>query len=280
MPELPEVETVVRELGEKIIGKVIDKIEENYRGTVRCNESSLFCLKEKEEDYLSHDSMVKGAKIIGITRRGKYIIITTDTDYEIIVHLRMTGKLINSSPNDSLKHIRALFYFTDSTYLIFNDPRTFGKIYIIPKGKTDMVIRSLGPEPFSQDFSAEYLFNRFSKMKTTIRNALLNQEIVAGLGNIYVCEILYDSGIMFDRSVSALSKAELKKIVKSTREILTEAIKCNGTTISDFRSVDDKTGTFQNFLKVYGKKTCPQGHQISRVKAGGRSSYFCDKCQK
>jgi formamidopyrimidine-DNA glycosylase len=138
----------------------------------------------------------------------------------------------------------------------------------------------LGPEPLDRSFTYHCLQKAFKKKSAPVKNVLLDQSVVAGLGNIYVCEILYRAKINPETSVNTLKDPQLKQIVKHTKEVLTEAIAQNGTSVSDFRQVDDKTGQFQNFLQVYQKDSCPQGHEIKRIKQAGRSTFYCPVCQK
>ena len=263
MPELPEVETIVKELRGCIVGKSIVLIEELYQGT-------LVKLKAEPLDY--------PFVIEKISRRGKYIIITTDR-ISLVIHLRMTGKLIHECSQGVAKHTRAIIHFSDGAKLLFDDIRTFGKMYILPEDSPTFLEVKLGPEPFSSEFNIDYLSKTFKRLKTSIKSALLNQKIVAGLGNIYVCEILYRAEISPFKRVSLLTEDELIRLIRITKEVLTQAIACNGTTISDYRRVDDKSGEFQNCLAVYGKKTCPIGHNIMRVKTCGRSTFYCPECQ-
>lgn len=264
MPELPEVETVVRELREKILGKELESVEELRTGTV--------CDSRNDERELGTIEAVK--------RRGKYIIIESDSGYVILVHLRMTGKLIFSEHDDEVSsHCRAELRFRDGSILYFDDIRTFGTIDILPQ-KELMLEKKLGIEPLSNDFNAEYLLAKFKNRKAPVKNLLLNQKVVAGLGNIYVCEILYRSGVSPVRRGDSITEKEAEQIVADTKQVLREAIDSNGTTISDYRRVDDKQGEFQNFLRVYGKKQCSCGAEIIRIKQGGRSTYYCGSCQR
>ncbi len=265
MPELPEVETVVRELKQNIVGKSIVKVDELRPDTVFHDFSTL-------PEY---------GKVISVNRRGKYIIIDTERNISLIVHLRMTGKLIivnNEIP--VTKHTRAIISFSDNTKLFFNDIRTFGTINIIPGKNKLKFFCKLGCEPFSDEFNTEHLATIFTRKKTPIKNLLLDQNCIAGLGNIYANEILYSCKIAPNRPANILSKTELQLLIDKTREILTEAIKQNGTSISDFRRVDNKSGSFQNFLQIYGKDVCCEGHPVKRIKSGGRSTFYCPECQK
>ncbi len=263
MPELPEVQTIVTELKSSVKGKMIKGIESFREGTVE----------------IIGDELVTDEIITEVSRRGKYIIIKTPVN-TIVVHLRMTGKLIvdNHIP-ENLRHIRAVISLSDHKYIIFDDVRTFGTIRIYPANTSVRSLESLGIEPLSDGFTADYLKEKIKNRQSPIKNILLNQQIIAGIGNIYACEILFRSAVNPAATSKDLCNEDLEKIVKHTKDVLKEAIKCNGTTISDYRRVDDKQGSFQNFLNVYGKETCPNDHKILKIKQAGRTTYYCPVCQ-
>ncbi len=266
MPELPEVQTIVTGLNNKILHKKIMSVFEERKGTL--------------QNFVK-DPVCEFGTISVISRRGKFIILETSNEFKFVIHLRMTGKLIfETSLEKKSAHERASFIFEDKTKLIFDDTRTFGKIQIYKKDEKIKSLEKLGVEPLADGFTADYLKNKFKSRKSPVKNLLLNQSIVAGLGNIYACEILYRAKISPQIYGNRLSLKKLKMIVKETKEVLAEAIKYNGTSISDFRNVDNKSGEFQNFLQVYQKEKCPSGHQITKIKQAGRTTYFCEKCQK
>ena len=265
MPELPEVQTIINGLNQKVISKTISSIIEKRQGTLILGEGIKIC---------------EFGKIESIERRGKYIIIKTSKDLKLIVHLRMTGKLIfEKDLKNTSSHSRAEIIFSDKTKLIFDDVRTFGKIQIVNDNEIINALQKLGVEPLADEFNAEYLINKLRNRKTPIKTALLDQSVIAGLGNIYVAEILFRAKIHPAILANKIKMMSLEKIVLETKSVLKEAIKHNGTTISDYRSVEDKTGEFQNFLKVYGKKICECGAMIQKIRQAGRSTYFCKECQ-
>lgn len=264
MPELPEVQTIVNGLNQKVLGKEIKEIIELRPGTV-----------------IWQNPFTSLGNINSISRRGKYILIQTSKDYRLVIHLRMTGKLIfETDLAKTSDHARAELVFSDNTKLIFNDVRAFGKIQILKITEEIEAFKMLGLEPLSDEFDASYLKNKLKNRKAPIKNILLDQRVIAGLGNIYVAEILFRGKIDPRVPGNRLKKKQLEIIVKQTKTVLQEAIKYNGTTISDYRTVEDKTGEFQNFLKVYRKEKCECGHQIKKIKQAGRSTYFCPVCQK
>ncbi len=264
MPELPEVQTIINGLTRKVLGKEIEEINELRAGTV-----------------VWQNPVTSLGKINSISRRGKYILMQTSNNFKLVIHLRMTGKLIfETDLAKTSDHARAKLVFSDNTKLIFNDIRTFGKIQILKINEKIEALQKLGVEPLSDNFDTRYLKNKLKNRKAPIKNILLDQRVIAGLGNIYVAEILFRSKIDPRIPGNKLKKKKLESIVSETKKVLQEAIKHNGTTISDYRSVEDKTGEFQNFLKVYRKENCECGHQIKKIKQAGRSTYYCPVCQK
>lgn len=267
MPELPEVETVLRGLQQQLKNTPITELKSYYPGTV------------------SFDTDVKQpalpASVTEYERRGKYLILHLERENALVIHLRMTGKLIYTTGKyEETKHIRAELILSNACSVVFHDIRTFGKIILCPESKIGSYLADLGAEPLTQEFDASYLATKLLKKSSPIKTALLDQSIVAGLGNIYVCEILYRAKVHPETKSNSIAISRLRLIVKHTKEVLTEAIAHNGTSISDFRQIDDKTGEFQNFLRVYQKSCCPQGHEVIRIKQAGRSTFYCPHCQK
>lgn len=263
MPELPEVQTIITGLNRRVLGKEIHEITELRPGTI-----------------IQQMPITIFGNISSISRKGKYIILQTSVGIKLIIHLRMTGKLIYEIDlKKTAKHSRAEIIFSDKTKLIFNDIRTFGKIQIMKENEEIKALQNLGVEPLSPEFDEKYLKDKLKTKKAPIKNIMLDQRVLAGLGNIYVAEILFRCKIDPRTSGDKLKAAQIKAIVLQTKTVLQEAIKHNGTTISDYRSVEDKSGEFQNFLKVYGKQTCECGAEILKIKQAGRSTYFCPKCQ-
>jgi formamidopyrimidine-DNA glycosylase len=267
MPELPEVQTVLDGVVRSIQGKRIQELRCLYPGTVVLDPEN------GPEPF--------PASVTASRRRGKYMILHLDSGHSLIIHLRMTGKLVHSKGKAGTdKHERACFLLSGREKLHFIDIRTFGKIILCRTANVESYLPSLGVEPLSADFTPAYLAARLKGRSAPIKNSLLDQSVVAGLGNIYVCEVLYRCGIRPDKPSRDLGPKQLKLLVKHTREVLAEAIAMNGTSVSDFRRVDDKTGEFQNYLRVYQKSLCPRGHEVDNIRLAGRSSFFCPLCQK
>ena len=266
MPELPEVQTVINDLQTRVLNKKVTAIISFRQGTVinKLDQNDIFPFQ-----------------ISNINRRGKYIIFHTDKDFQIVAHLRMTGKFIyhkDSTFEDA--YIRAQILLDDKTSLLFKDVRCFGTIQLVKNYHQLTAFQKLGVEPLSKEFSVNYLKDKLKNRTAPIKNILLNQNIIAGLGNIYANEILFRGKISPLKRANKLSLKNLKSIVQNTKDVLSEALKKNGTTIHDFHSVDEKTGEFQSFLQVYQKKNCPCGNTIKRIKQAGRSTFYCTICQK
>ncbi|GAB1467863.1 bifunctional DNA-formamidopyrimidine glycosylase/DNA-(apurinic or apyrimidinic site) lyase [Candidatus Cloacimonadota bacterium] len=267
MPELPEVQTVLNGFVSAIEAKDIVSLECYYPGTVRTDPSV--------------EDNVFPAKLLNAVRRGKYMIINLSNEHSLIIHLRMTGKLVFSSLADEpLLHERARFTLGNGEVVHFIDPRTFGKIILCPTDNLHHYMPLLGMEPLDSGFTPAALSAALKGKKAPIKTALLDQRIIAGLGNIYVCEILYRAGILPSVPAGKVNAKDIAKIVHETIIVLSEAIQMGGTSISDFRRIDDKSGEFQHFLRVYQKANCPKGHKIERVAMAGRGTFFCPICQK
>lgn len=267
MPELPEVQTVLDGLSEVLKDRVLTGLECYYPGTVIV-------------DPLLPDEAFP-ARVCETIRRGKYMILHLDSGAGLIIHLRMTGKLVyEPDPREPHKHERARILLEGGDAVRFIDPRTFGKITLFTSANLSRFIPELGPEPLSKAFTAAYLSSVVENRKAPIKNLLLDQRIVAGLGNIYVCELLYRARVQPQREGCKVSAAEIRRIVKHTKDVLHEALEVGGTSISDYRRIDDKSGEFQHFLRVYQKLECPQGHPLGNIRLGGRSSFYCPVCQK
>lgn len=266
MPELPEVQTVLDGVVSSLGSLRLTGLYELYPGTVRLKGAGT------KEAF--------PARLKKSRRRGKYIIMELDSGFALIIHLRMTGKLVwDKDVGEAHRHERAYFTVEKGNRLRFIDPRTFGKITLCPLDEVENHLPALGAEPLEEEFDAVYLQRRLKNRRIPIKTALMDQGIVAGIGNIYACEILYRAGINPDAISNGLKLAPLKRIVTETKAVLAEALLHNGTSVSDFRQVDDKQGGFQEFLRVYQKESCPQGHPVKRSKHGGRSTFHCPICQ-
>ena len=267
MPELPEVETVRRGLIKKVKGKKI------LNATVLWN--NIIAYPEKEE-FIKN---ISNQTIKDIKRRGKFLIFELD-NYYLISHLRMEGKYFIKTKEPLTKHDHVIFKLDTDEQLRYNDTRKFGKMYLVKKDELNITpIAKLGKEPDDKDLNITYLKEKLNKNKP-IKTLLLDQEIITGIGNIYADEILYLSKIYPETKGCNLTNKNLKDIIDNTRNILSKATELGGTTIHTYTSVDGITGMFQQELLVHGKKECPKGHKIEKIKVNTRGTYYCPKCQK
>ena len=269
MPELPEVETTIKGLNILKNKKVIN-----------------VDIYVKKLRYLVPHLDIKNIinyKITNVRRIAKYIIIDFDNIKSVIIHLGMSGRLKIVQPNVKLnKHDHLVFKF-NNLKLIFNDPRRFGFVDIVNSNKINNIsyIKRLGIDALDNKLSVDYLFNKFKNSQVLIKQLLLNQYIVAGIGNIYACEILYDAKISPLRKGSSLKKSHIGTILKSVRKILRKAIKYGGSSINDYVSPDGTLGNFQKNFKVYGREGYKiKGYEIKKVVLYGRSTFFCPDIQK
>ena len=277
MPELPEVETVARDLREQLVGRRFVSVAFLWPRTLAAP-----ALEEVE-------ARLAGREVIAVGRRGKYLLMQLDDGQTLVAHLRMTGRL-SIVPGDSPlledKHTRAWFALAAvggdaGDALVFNDSRKFGRIWLAEH--LEDVVGKLGPEPLAWDLTPENFAARIRRHKTAIKALLLDQSAVAGVGNIYADESLFRACIHPLRKASTLTDAEAERLYDALREVLNEAIEKRGTLLRDYRTPYGEDGYFQNHLRVYGRygKPCPRcGAAIERIRVTQRSTHFCPKCQK
>lgn len=288
VPELPEVETIRRGLEAKILGATITGVESDWPKTVR------------EPNFLQLASEIRGQKILAVTRRGKLMLLTLSSGQTLVVHLRMTGHLIVSehakikdgkwlvrdldSPlNDPANQfIHLILTLNGDRVVALSDLRKFANVRLVGPERLNEILSELGPEPLSDDFTLERLAERLEGRKTAIKKLLMDQKLVAGVGNIYADEILFQAGVRPTRSASDLKKKELKAIYLALREVLAKAIAFRGTSVSDFRDADGRKGDYQNIRWVYfrhGEPCLKCGTTIEKIKVGNRGTHFCPSCQ-
>ena len=269
MPELPEVETIVNELQKTLVGKKITSIGV-YRENILQNPVADFKKKILQK------------KIMAISRYGKYIFFQFQKNCFFAAHLRMTGKFIFPA-NKKSPHHRVIFVLDKNQNLAFHDIRCFGSIEILEK-KTDFITyKKLGIDALDKKLNDSFFFSMLINKKKNLKNFLIDQSLITGIGNIYACEILFKTKLSPFCKSNSLNKKKAKLLLENIQNILKTAIHYNGTSISNYRRVDNKTGEFQNFLQVYGKekKPCPNcGQKIMRKKNTGQSTYYCKNCQK
>ncbi|MFY0615947.1 bifunctional DNA-formamidopyrimidine glycosylase/DNA-(apurinic or apyrimidinic site) lyase [Shimia sp.] len=283
MPELPEVETVRRGLQPAMEGAVIAQ--------ARVNRPDLrWPFPDRMAERLT------GAKVTQLRRRSKYILADLDTGESLLIHLGMSGRMtVSGDPLGQFahnhpaaaKHDHVVFDMDNGARVTFNDPRRFGAMDLLPSDNSDShpLLAKLGPEPLGNDFHEAYLVERLSARNTPIKSALLDQRIIAGLGNIYVCEALFRAGIAPTRKAGALSKKHIQNLVPIIRDVLEAAIAAGGSSLKDFRQADGELGYFQHSFDVYGRegepcKTPDCKGKIDRITQSGRSSFFCAQCQR
>jgi formamidopyrimidine-DNA glycosylase len=283
MPELPEVETIKLGLAKKIIGKCITEI-------IVLNQKS----------FLGKPKLVQNKKITSVERRAKNLIIKFSNNFNILIHLKMTGQLIYIKKNkrvagghpshdwhDKLpnKYTRVEYVFDDNSRLYFNDLRKFGWCKVVDNETLEKTLNLFGPEPFSDDFTVQYLKTKATRIPNrTVKQLLMDQTIVAGIGNIYNDETLFLSKIHPKTKAGKLTDKQWELIKKNVLIVLKKSIKYGGTTDSDYVNSDGKNGGMQDHLNVYHRtgKDCKNscGDKIVRIKIGGRGTYYCPTCQK
>lgn len=272
MPELPEVETVAADLRDQLIGLRFTGAQVNWPRT----------LAHPGPESLS--TGISGREVTSISRRGKYLLIGLDNDFTLIIHLRMTGRLAvvpEGDPALCAAHVRALFGLDGGRYLVFSDARKFGRIWLVndPAG----VVGKLGPEPLAWDFTAADLAGRLKGRRTAIKALLLDQTVVAGVGNIYADEALFLARIHPRRSGASLREEEIDRLHDALRAVLDEAIGQRGTMLRDYRTPYGPDGAYQERLRVYRQTglPCPRcGAPIERIRLTQRSTHFCPRCQE
>jgi formamidopyrimidine-DNA glycosylase len=272
MPELPEVETIIRCLRRHLIGLEVETVRVVFRPVVRYGGRQLL-------------KRLAGQKIVGLRRRGKMVLLDFSDGLTVIIHLKMTGQLLlcpKALPADKHMHL-AIAFRARGEELRYRDVRKFGFILPVETGEAEQTpeLRGLGPEPLALDRSA--FFARLGGRRGRIKSLLLNQGFIAGIGNIYADEILFQAGLDPRAEVSRLSRRRLGKLWSAVHGVLNEAIAFKGTTVRDYRDGEGLEGLFQNRLKVYGREgeACPRcGAPIRRIRVSGRSTHFCPRCQR
>ncbi|CAM3488418.1 DNA-formamidopyrimidine glycosylase [Brevibacillus invocatus] len=274
MPELPEVETVVRTLQTLVKGKKIERISVTLPRIIR-----------QPDDVEVFKAQLTGQTIHEIKRRAKFIQFILDQDV-LISHLRMEGRYgLYQAVEPVEKHTHVIFHFTDGTELRYRDVRQFGTMDVLPLGMetTAGPLAKLGVEPLEESFTAEVLRELLKNRPTKIKPLLLNQECIVGLGNIYVDESLFKAGIHPERPAGTLTGKQVKKLYESIVATLAEAVDQGGSSIKSYVNGQGEMGMFQQSLLVYGRKDEPCVHcgtQIVRFVVGGRGTHICPKCQK
>ena len=283
MPELPEVETVRRGLAPVMEGQVIAQADVN-RPDLRW---------PFPPDMAGR---LTGKRVERLRRRSKYILADLSSGETLLVHLGMSGRMLVSGDPLGVfvhdhpapeKHDHVVFHMDNGARITFNDPRRFGAMDLMPTRTADQhkLLSVIGPEPLGNDFHETHLINAFKGKMTPVKSALLDQRIVAGLGNIYVCEALFRAGISPRRKAGRIAKTRVAALVPIIRQVLQDAIDAGGSSLRDFRQADGELGYFQHSFDVYGRegepcRTPECGGTVGRIVQSGRSSFFCAGCQR
>ncbi|OPX90559.1 MAG: Formamidopyrimidine-DNA glycosylase [Pelotomaculum sp. PtaB.Bin104] len=274
MPELPEVETVRQTLQPKIAGLRFTDVQILLPKIIRSPEPEEF----KE--------MLINKKILRVARRGKYLLLSLTGGMNLVSHLRMTGSLVYSRPEEPRsKYTHLVFGLDNGGELRFADMRQFGGLWLVPADAMDSLsgYKDLGVEPLGASFTTSYLKKELRHRHARIKPLLLDQTFIAGLGNIYTDEALHRARIHPERLASTLNPREVTRLHHAIQAVLKEGIAHRGTTVRDFIDGDGRSGSYQELLRVYNREgqTCGHcGKKIVRKKIGGRSSYYCPSCQK
>ncbi len=287
MPELPEVETVCRGLEPAMKGRVVQKLvlrRENLRIAFPKNMAG----------------RLEGRKILRLSRRAKYILIHVaghkkgEGEDIVIVHLGMSGQMgvvKQGSTYAPRKHDHMMIAMDNDSLIVLNDARRFGMVMMEKAGAllNHPSFKDIGPEPLEDAFTGAALLQRLMGKKTSIKSALLDQHVVAGVGNIYACEALYNAKISPLTPAGSLTQAKAQELVDAIKDVLARAIKAGGSTLKDYKKADGSSGYFQHSFVVYGRagQPCPQsikngkkGHTILKITQSGRATYYCPHCQK
>lgn len=276
MPELPEVETLRRDLEKEVIGKRIKSVETSGgRPTRRHPEGTDF------------GARIEGLRVEGVTRRGKYLLVDLGEE-TLIIHLGMSGQLLKAAVKDAVAaHTHVTITFQTGGQLRYVDPRTFGEVFLAPNedlASAAPELDELGFDPVEDVMSWNAFGGRLVSRKVKLKNLLTDQHFMAGLGNIYSDEVLWTAGLRYDRSSDSLTTQEVRRLYRALGEVLQQAIKLRGSSLADqqYRDLYGKIGGFQVEHKVYARegKACERCRSIvARVKWGGRSTFFCPSCQ-
>jgi formamidopyrimidine-DNA glycosylase len=285
MPELPEVETIKNDLSKMIVGQTVKKVNIFLEKSIR----------NKPSEFIG---ALEDKKILRLDRMAKIIIMDLDSGQKILFHLKMTGQLVYCSKNNILagghsgkqkiqcaagRHTRLEIVFSDSSKLFFNDLRIFGYVKLSSAVEISKIKQGFGPEPLEENFNFDYLSEKLARSQAPVKAILLNQKIIAGIGNIYADEILFASNVLPHRKAKTLNSVEVKKIVDNSIIILNKAIKHRGTTFNNYIDASGKQGGYLKLLKIYGRqgKDCLKcGGIVKKTKTAGRGTHYCEKCQK
>ena len=278
MPELPEVETIRRDLDKEVIGKRIKSVEATGLRSIRRHKT--------KKNFISQ---LEGRKITAVQRKGKYLLLKLDDGNLLVIHLGMSGQLLRakSTREPTLKHTHVVITFTQGGQLRYVDPRTFGELFVTTPDELAHEVPELahlGFDPLEEVMSWTAFGDQLHQKKTKLKALLMDQKFIAGIGNIYSDEILFAAGLRHDRSSESLTAQEVRRLYRAMVETLQDAIKHRGSSLADeqYRDLFGEVGDFQSLHKVYDREGEPCRRcrsVIVRVKLAGRSSFLCEQCQ-
>ncbi|HXW34508.1 MAG TPA: bifunctional DNA-formamidopyrimidine glycosylase/DNA-(apurinic or apyrimidinic site) lyase [Acidimicrobiales bacterium] len=278
MPELPEVETLRRDLDKEVVGRRVKDVAVTGKRSIR-----------RHHDSREFRTRLEGKRIGSVRRAGKYLLLLLDGDDVLVVHLGMSGQLLRArGPKDPVdRHTHVVITFTQGGQLRFVDPRTFGELFVTATEQlTDQVpeLAHLGFDPLDDVMSWERFGKLLMSRRTGLKNLLMDQRFVAGIGNIYSDEILFAAGLRYDRQSDSLSSQEVRRLYRAMIETLSEAVKHRGSSLADeqYRDLHGEIGDYQGQHQVYDREgsACRRcRNPLVRVKTNGRSTFFCERCQ-
>lgn len=270
MPELPEVETIARGLAHAIVGKTIESVDVHLKKIAEA------------PPRVNFTSALRGERVLAVGRRAKYVVVELASGRSLVTSLRMTGRFIVARPGDPpYPRAHIVLHYTDGMRLTFADVRTFGRMRLVEAG--DPWDRDLGVEPLSSGFTPQGFLGMLAGRTTPIKALLLDQHRIAGIGNIYACEALWEAGIRPGRPAKALTKPAVRRLHHAIVDVLNRAIEMRGTSVDDYVDADGLQGGFQNALAVYGKLGSPClrcGKPIVRTVIAQRGTWWCRNCQR
>lgn len=278
MPELPEVETIRRDLEKEVVGKRIKTVEVTGLRSIRRHTN--------KKQFISQ---LEGRKIVAVERKGKYLLVKLEGSDYLVIHLGMSGQLIWSKggKEEKAKHTHVVFSFTPAGQLRFLDPRTFGELFVTSADDLESEVPELahlGFDPVEQAISWTSFGEMLHVKHRKLKDLLMDQKFIAGIGNLYSDEILWNAGLRYDRSSDDLSSQEIRRLYRAMSETLHDAIKHRGSSLADeqYRDLYGKVGNFASEHNVYDREGQPCRRcrsAIARIKLGGRSHYLCERCQ-
>jgi formamidopyrimidine-DNA glycosylase len=278
MPELPEVEVIRRDLEKEVVGKKIKSVEVTGLRSIRRH-------KQKKEFIAA----LEGHKIVAVARRGKYLVMRLDGTEALIVHLGMSGRLLRakSARDKAPKHTHVVITFTQGGLMRFVDPRTFGEMFVAPYDELEENVEELahiGLDPLETALSWELFGRMLAERRSRLKQLLMDQKFIAGIGNIYSDEILFEAGLRWDRMSDSLSQQEIRRLYRAIVETLQEAVKHRGSSLADQQYVDlfGNLGEYQSHHQVYDREGEPCARcrrPIVRARFSNRSTFFCEACQ-